>query len=137
MFWKRVSPLRNPPSVLILPVISAKEDVNRPSYMIALLLPDIEIPARTIVSSFLAGRFSVVLGAGSWSDLHLRARGYVRLFCLFPTVSERKHIFFPKNDAEPARYDKTCRTPCVIVLINSPPNKSMIPHSVSPECTNE
>ena len=114
MFWKRVPPLRNPASVLISSVISAKEDVNRPSYMIALLLPDIEIPARTIVSSYLAGRFSVVLGAGSWSDLHLHVWGCVRLFCLFPTVSDRKYIFSLKVDAETARYDKICRTPCAI-----------------------
>ena len=60
MFWNRVPLLWNHVSVLIPSVISAKEDVNPPSFKIALLLPDKEIPARTIVSSYLAGRFSVV-----------------------------------------------------------------------------
>jgi len=32
------------------------------------------------MSSCLAGRFSVVLVAGSWSDLHMHAWGIVRLF---------------------------------------------------------
>lgn len=34
------------------------------------------------MSICLAGRFPVVLGAGSWSDLHVHAWGGVRLFCL-------------------------------------------------------
>ena len=72
----------------------------------ALLLPDIEIPARTIVSSCLAGRFSVVLGAGSWRNPRFHARGCVRLFFVFPPPSD----IFSKSDTETVRYDKKSRT---------------------------
>ena len=39
-----------------------------------------QLSKKTIVSLCLAGRFSVVLRAGSWPDLRVRVWGYVRLF---------------------------------------------------------
>jgi hypothetical protein len=48
-------------SKLISKVISAKEDVNQPSFNIALLLIELKNQQGTIVSLCLAGRFSVVL----------------------------------------------------------------------------
>ena len=67
-------------------------------------------PARTIVSSFLAGRFSVVSGAGSWRNLRFRAEIRPAFFVFFPPHSD---IFF-KNDAEPARHEKKSH-PCALL----------------------
>ena len=67
-------------SVLISPVFSAKSNENLPSLKNSFALEK-EIPLQWIIVSLcLAGRFSVVLRAGSWQDLHYRVRGTVQLF---------------------------------------------------------
>ena len=67
--------------------ISAKDDENRPSLILALLLLGLKYQHRKIVSSCLAGRFSVVLRAGSWPDLHHRVWRSVRLFLCLEILS--------------------------------------------------
>lgn len=68
-------------------VISSKERVNPPSFYF-LFRSCYEITSKgTIASSFLAGRFSVVTGSGSWRSLHVRAWGSVRLFLFLDTAS--------------------------------------------------
>ena len=57
-----------------------------------------EIPARTIVSFYLAGRLSVVLVAGSWRDLLAHVRGSVRLFCVCITgLPLRDYLLFSQQ----------------------------------------
>ena len=68
-------------SVLLSPVFSAKSNENLPSLKNSFALEKEIPPQRIIVSLCLAGRFSVVLRAGSWQDLHYRVWGSVRLFC--------------------------------------------------------
>ena len=71
--------LRNPfPSSLHL-VFQSKVHENRPSFVKNLLIPSTKYRQEHCVSVF-AGRFSIVLGSGSWSDPRVLAWGSVRLF---------------------------------------------------------
>ena len=70
---------------------------------IALLLLESKCLHRKIVSSCLAGRFLVVLGAGSWQDLRFRVQGGVRLFfcsdvALCEVNSSSKSAHVQKNE---------------------------------------
>ena len=65
-------------SELLTSVISAK-NICKPAKFQTLFATKI-IQQRSIVSSHLAGRFSIVLVAGSWRDPQMYAWGIVRLF---------------------------------------------------------
>ena len=66
-------------SKLIFNRISSKEYENRPSFVKILLIPCSKYQQEHC-ASVSAGRFSIVTESGSWSDLHTRAWGSVRLF---------------------------------------------------------
>ena len=82
-------------SELISSVISAKGNENLPSLRNSFALKKEITPQWTIVSLCLAGRFSVVLRAGSWQDLHYRVWGSVRLFLCSDAASYVGMILFP------------------------------------------
>ena len=118
-FGKRVSPLRNPPSVLILSVISAKDDVNPPSFKICSFVPEWKYQQGPLCLRVLLG-VSLLFRERGLGGTYIIVHGDSSGFFVFSRpLSARKHVFFPKNAAEPARYDKRCRTPCAIVYIES------------------
>lgn len=84
-------------SELISSVISAKGNENLPSLRNSFALKKEITPQWTIVSLCLAGRFSVVLRAGSWQDLHYRVWGSVRLFLCLDVAPCARMILFPRG----------------------------------------
>ena len=86
MFRERVPSPRNPDSKLILLVISAKEDVNPPSFKKALLLPDKKYQQEHCIL-MPCWTFLFRLVAGSWRDLHLRVGN--RPAFLFSAIPEK------------------------------------------------
>ena len=60
-------------------IFQSKVHENRPSFVKNLLIPSMKYQQEYCVS-VSAGRFSIVLGSGSWSDPRVLAWGIVRLF---------------------------------------------------------
>ena len=111
MFWNRIPPSRNPVSVLILSVISAKDDVNPPSFKISSFVPEWKYQQGPLCLRVLLGvslSFREQVLGGTYIIVHGDASGFFVSSRLFPT-------FFSKKDAENVRYDKKCRTPCAIL----------------------
>ena len=90
-------------SVLFSPVFSAKSNENLPSLKNTFALEKEIPPQRIIVSLCLAGRFSVVLRAGSWQDLHYRVRGIVQLFCVWTRLVRKNDTHTPRGRYVPVR----------------------------------
>jgi len=108
VFWNRIPPSRNQFSVLILSVISAKDDVNPPSFKICSFAPRHRNTSKDHCVFVSCWAFLCRSGSGFLAEPTSSTRGYVRLFCFFPPSS---NIFFPKKMRNPSGMTKNVVPP--------------------------